>query len=122
MADHPTGEPADDQPGRPIRPAAVIAPVAAAIDAVGARQPARLIITPVAIIAVGIIIAVAGLVAVPVVTAIAPPVAHVLAAFALRLADILAALMLCLAHFRSEELRGGKEGVSTCSFWCSQVK
>src|SRR3546814_15107049 len=42
--------------------------------------------------------AVAGLVAVPVVTAIAPPVAHVLAAFALRLADILAALMLCLAH------------------------
>src|SRR3546814_21113212 len=42
--------------------------------------------------------AVAGLVAVPVVTAIAPPVAHVLAAFALRLADILAALML-----RSEE-------------------
>src|SRR3546814_13641812 len=90
MADHPTGEPADDQPGRPIRPAAVIAPVAAAIDAVGARQPARLIITPVAIIAVGIIIAVAGLVAVPVVTAIAPPVA------------------------RSEERRVGKECVSTC--------
>src|SRR3546814_7592599 len=76
-SDLPPGEPADDQPGRPIRPAAVIAPVAAAIDAVGARQPARLIITPVAIIAVGIIIAVAGLVAVPVVTAIAPPVAHV---------------------------------------------
>src|SRR3546814_18067609 len=97
---------------RSIRPAAVIAPVAAAIDAVGARQPARLIITPVAIIAVGIIIAVAGLVAVPVVTAIAPPVAHVLAAFALRLADILAALMLCLAHILAIEIgrascRGG---------------
>src|SRR3546814_8881117 len=64
IADHPTGEPADDQPGRPTRPAALPPPLPAALAALAARQPARLILTPVAIIAVGIIIAVAAPVAV----------------------------------------------------------
>src|SRR3546814_6226824 len=82
---------------RSIVPAAVIAPVISAIDAVAIAEAAHAIIAPVAIIAVGVIAAIARIGPEIVIAAPPPPVAAIPAiVIALRPPPVLPAFMMAL--------------------------
>ena len=70
---------ADQQAGGSVIAAAIIVAVVAAIDAVGAGQAAIGIVAAVTIVAVGVVAIESGLVAVPVIVAVAAPVADIAA-------------------------------------------